>query len=282
MRYGQIVLGPAGSGKSTYCSTLVRHAADARRTIDVVNLDPAAEFFDYEPMVDIRELIHVDDAMQDEDMHFGPNGGLVFCMEYLLENLDWLEEQLGEGEDDYILFDCPGQIELYTHMTVIRQFAEALTQRLNFRLCAVFLIDSQFLVDGPKFLSGTMAALSVMVNLELPHLNIITKMDLLSKAARKQLDSYLEPDPHVLLAEMAESSSKWNQKHAKLSEALGKLIEDYSLVRFCPLNIRDEESIADVMLTIDNIIQYGEDTDVRMRDFEEPDPEDAPEDDFNA
>lgn len=67
--------------QSTYCSTLVRHAADARRTINVVNLDPAAEFFDYEPMADIRELIHVDDAMQDEDMHFGPNGGLVFCME---------------------------------------------------------------------------------------------------------------------------------------------------------------------------------------------------------
>lgn len=273
MRYGQIVLGPAGSGKSTYCSSIVRHAEDARKTIEVVNLDPAAEYFDYEPLADIRELIHVDDAMQDEDMHFGPNGGLVFCMEYLLENLDWLEEQLGESDDDYILFDCPGQIELYTHMTVIRQLAEVLTQKFNFRLCAVFLLDSQFLVDGPKFLSGTMTALSVMVNLELPHLNVITKMDLLSKAARKQLDSYLEPDPHVLLSELADSSSKWNQKHAKLSEALGKLIEDYSLVRFCPLNIRDQESIADVLLTIDNIIQYGEDSDVRTRDFEEPDPD---------
>ena len=30
---------------------------------------------------DIRELIHIDDAMEDEALHFGPNGGLVFCME---------------------------------------------------------------------------------------------------------------------------------------------------------------------------------------------------------
>ena len=46
-----------------------------------MNLDPAAESFDYDPLIDIRELINVDDAMEDKDLHFGPNGGLVFCME---------------------------------------------------------------------------------------------------------------------------------------------------------------------------------------------------------
>ena len=30
---------------------------------------------------DVRELIQVDDAMEDESLRFGPNGGLVFCME---------------------------------------------------------------------------------------------------------------------------------------------------------------------------------------------------------
>lgn len=32
-------------------------------------------------LLDIRELIHLDDAMEDESLRFGPNGGLVFCME---------------------------------------------------------------------------------------------------------------------------------------------------------------------------------------------------------
>ena len=64
----------------------------------------------YEPVADIRDLIQVDDVMEDEELRFGPNGGLVFAMEFLLENLDWLEGVLGEEEDDYILFDCPGQI----------------------------------------------------------------------------------------------------------------------------------------------------------------------------
>lgn len=68
--------------QSTYCAAIQRFAADDRRSIEIVNLDPAAEHFDYQPMVDIRELIHLDDAMEDEELHYGPNGGLVFCIEY--------------------------------------------------------------------------------------------------------------------------------------------------------------------------------------------------------
>lgn len=30
---------------------------------------------------DIRELIHIDDVMEDKELRLGPNGGLVFCME---------------------------------------------------------------------------------------------------------------------------------------------------------------------------------------------------------
>jgi len=59
-----------------------------------------------------------------------------------------------------------------------------LFQNWNFRICGVFLIDSHFMVDGAKFLSASMAALSVMVNLEIPHVNVLSKVDLLSKSAR--------------------------------------------------------------------------------------------------
>ena len=47
-----------------------------------------------------------------EEMELGPNGGLLFCMEYLLQSQEWINEQLGEvvHQDDYVIFDCPGQI----------------------------------------------------------------------------------------------------------------------------------------------------------------------------
>ena len=110
---------------------------------------------------------------------------------YLLENVEWFHEQLGDDDDDYILFDCPGQIELYTHMDVFKKLVEHL-KHWNFMLCSVFLVDSQFMIDGAKFISGTMSALSVMVNLELPHVNILSKIDLISKSAKKQLDRFVK------------------------------------------------------------------------------------------
>ncbi|KAK3084870.1 hypothetical protein FSP39_020517 [Pinctada imbricata] len=232
-----------------------------RRTIHVVNLDPAAEHFDYQPLADIRELIHLDDAMDDDSLRFGPNGGLVFCMEYLAQNFDWLHEQLDEVEDDYILFDCPGQIELYTHIPVMKQLAETL-QKWDFRLCGVFLVDSQFMIEASKFVSGILTALSTMVNLELPHVNVMTKIDLLSKKAKKNLDRYLEPELPMLLSEEFDDS-KFNHKFKKLNSAMATMIDDYSLVKFLPLDISDEDSINDVLLQIDNAIQYGEDLEPR-------------------
>ena len=46
-RYAQLVIGPAGSGKSTYCETMQQHCENTGRTVHVVNLDPAAEEFKY-------------------------------------------------------------------------------------------------------------------------------------------------------------------------------------------------------------------------------------------
>ena len=59
---------------------------------------------------------------------FGPNGGLVFCMEYLIQNTHWLEECLGEVDDDYFIIDCPGQIEIYTHLDIMGRFVATLEQ----------------------------------------------------------------------------------------------------------------------------------------------------------
>jgi len=272
MRYCQIVMGPAGSGKSTYCSALAAHAADAKRTVNVVNLDPAADRFIYTPVADIRDLIQLDDVMEDEEMKFGPNGGLVFAMEFLLENTEWLQEALGEIEDDYILFDCPGQIELYTHMDVMRKFVDLL-QEWNFRVCAVFLIDSHFMVDGGKFISGAMAALSVMVNLEVAHVNVLSKIDLLSPSGRKQLERFIEPDTYSLTSDLQGTHGILGQRYGNLTCSLAKVLDDYSLVKFFPLDITNEENIQDLLIMIDTTVQYGEDLDVKTKDFEYPDKE---------
>lgn len=82
------------------------------------------------------------------------------------------------GEDDYIIFDCPGQIELYSHLSVFRSFVDFL-KRDAWSVAAVYCIDCQFVGDPTKFIAGSLQAMSAMVQLELPHVNILTKVDLL-------------------------------------------------------------------------------------------------------
>nr|GEU92016.1 GPN-loop GTPase 3-like [Tanacetum cinerariifolium] len=115
-----------------------------RRAIYIVNLDPAAENFDYPLAMDIHKLISLEDVM--DELKLSPNGGLVYCMEKLKENLDeWLSEELDNYmEDDYLMFDCPGQIELFFHVPTLKKLAEHLPRK-NFTIYAVYMLDSQFI-----------------------------------------------------------------------------------------------------------------------------------------
>ncbi|XP_038899925.1 GPN-loop GTPase 3 isoform X3 [Benincasa hispida] len=256
MGYAQLVIGPAGSGKSTYCSSLYQHCETVGRTMHVVNLDPAAENFDYPVAMDIRELISLEDVM--EELGLGPNGGLLYCMEHLEENLDdWLTEELDNYmDDDYLVFDCPGQIELFSHVPVLKNFVEHL-QRKNFNVCAVYLLDSQKCCG---------LFLTAMVQLELPHINILSKMDLVTN--KKDIEDFLNPEPQVLLSEL---NQRMAPQFSKLNKALIELVDEYNMVSFVPLDLRKESSIRYVLAQIDNCIQYGEDADVKIKDF---DPED--------
>eukprot|EP01089_Gocevia_fonbrunei_P002550 TRINITY_DN12501_c0_g1_i1.p1 TRINITY_DN12501_c0_g1~~TRINITY_DN12501_c0_g1_i1.p1 ORF type:complete len:277 (-),score=53.82 TRINITY_DN12501_c0_g1_i1:32-862(-) len=252
-KHAQLVMGPAGSGKSTYCKIMHTHCETLGRTVHCVNLDPAAEVFNYPVSIDIKELVSIEAVT--EELGFGPNGGLVYCMEHLLQNLDWLEEQVGEFEDDYLIIDCPGQIELFTHYPIIKTISTALS-RWGYTTCAVYLVDSHFMNDAAKFISGTLMCLSVMYQLELPHVNVLTKMDLWGQKKKQELERFLDPDMHSLVEELNEQTEP---RFAGLNAALGSLIEDDSLVGFIPLNVNDEESIRQVLGTIDHAIQYGED-----------------------
>lgn len=105
--FGCMVIGPAGSGKSTLCHALQEIGDTQNRTFKVINLDPAAEIFKYRCDWDIRDMIALDDVQ--EFMNFGPNGGLVYCMEHMIDNIDELLKDLGEFADDsFFIFDCPG------------------------------------------------------------------------------------------------------------------------------------------------------------------------------
>lgn len=280
-KYGVMVMGPAGAGKSTFCASLITHLQLNRRSCFYVNLDPAAETFEHQPDLDIKDLISLEDVM--EEMGLGPNGGLIYCFEFLLENLDFLTEALESLTEEYlIIFDMPGQIELYTHIPILPQLVKFLGRSgaLDIRLCATYLLEATFVVDRAKFFSGTLSAMSAMIMLEVPHLNILSKMDLVKGQVKKRDfkkfitpdTTLLEDDPDMIARRKAgeqiddDLSSDPQNRDAmmrgasfrKLNTAVASLIENFSMVSYLKLDASDEDSVGSILSYIDDCIQYHE------------------------
>jgi len=140
-------------------------------------------------------------------------------------------------------------------------------QKLDFKICGVFVLDVHFILDAQKYLAGSLTTLSVMMNLPIPYVNILLKLNLLSEKTRQKVDDLLDLDEDVLLSDV--KRSMWTKKYNNFTEAFNTVLKNYNLVHFLTLNIAEEESIMDIRLYIDNIMNYGEDEDIKERDFEE-------------
>lgn len=240
-----------------------QHCQSSGRRLHIINLDPAADVFTYPVSADIRDLISVTEVS--EEFSLGPNGALLYCMEYLQENLDgWLFTALeGYDDADCVVFDCPGQIELYSHHSVFQTLVNQMHD-WSWRLVAVYLLDSQFITDASKFIAGCLQCQSAMMNFQLPHINVLTKVDLLPD--KTLIEPYLTPDSGSLVRGLQMDVRPALQK---LNESVAQLLDDYSMVSFHPLDLSDDSSFLHVLYTIDSAVQFGEDADVRTSRYED-------------
>ncbi|KAI9239490.1 MAG: hypothetical protein BYD32DRAFT_411019 [Podila humilis] len=254
MPFAQVVIGPPGSGKTTYCNGMYQFLNGMERKTTVVNLDPANETLPYPTDISILELISLEDTM--ENLQLGPNGGIIYCMEYLADNMDWLEEKLKACGEDYIVFDCPGQVELYTHNDAMKRILNRL-EKIGYRLCCVHLVDSHYCTDAAKYISVLLLSLKTMLQLELPHVNILSKVDLIETYGRLPMSL----DFYTNVADLSFLQYHLNQdpfmaRFQQLNQAMCDLIEDFGLVGFETLCIQDKESVTKVIRAIDKAGGY--------------------------
>lgn len=250
--FGQVIIGPPGSGKTTYCDAMAKLLTELGRKVAIINLDPANESQCNQPAVDVMELITVPDVM--DNLKLGPNGALIYAMEFLLKNMDWLEKKLRNLKGYYFLFDCPGQVELYTHNTAMKEILKKL-EGLELRLCVVQLIDSHYCSDAGKYIATVLMALSSMLQLGMPQVNVLSKIDLALKHKDK-LTFDLEFYTEVLDLSYLFDEDKFTQKYAKLNAAIIGLVEDYSLVQFLPLSVENRHCLMQVRNAADKANGY--------------------------
>ncbi|TYI75727.1 hypothetical protein E1A91_D06G027400v1 [Gossypium mustelinum] len=231
MVFGQVVIGPPGSGKTTYCNGMSQFLKLIGRKVAVINLDPANDSLPYECAINIEDLIKLSDVMTEHSL--GPNGGLVYCMDYLEKNIDWLQSKLEPLlKDHYLLFDFPGQ---------------GADSKVDAHLCS----------DPAKYVSALILSLSTMLHLELPHINILSKIDLIESYGKLSfnLDFYTDVQDLSYLQHHLDQDPR-SAKFRKLTKELCDVIEDFSIVNFTTLDIQDKESVGNLVKLIDKSNGY--------------------------
>ena len=223
--YGIFLLGTAGSGKTLMTASLAEWLSRQGEDVCVVNLDPGALNLPYKPALDVRERISVESLMREYGL--GPNGALVMASDLLAQQTEEINEELQGLSPGYVLFDTPGQMELFAFRAGGPYLAREL--KLEGKM-ALYLFDGPFCADPFNYVSTLFLASAVHLRFTLPQVNLLTKMDLLDGKMVKRILGWSR-SPALLEEALAVRPGGGEGLLARdLFKAVGKLRLDFSTV----------------------------------------------------
>lgn len=232
------VVGTAGSGKSTltyiFQQWLLRNGYDAI----TVNLDPGAEKLNYEPDVDIREWLKLQDIMVEYQL--GPNGAQIVCADMLAFRIQEVKEILDGFKSNYVIVDTPGQIELFAFRKASNVVVDTLGSD---RAILAYLIDP-FIGSIPNgFVSLCMLAATLQFRLNLPAINLISKVDLVEPANLNNMMEWSK-DGDKLYSDCISESKNLSDN---LNFELLKVMESMDIIKeLVPVSAITEEGLAEI------------------------------------
>ncbi|MCY0849771.1 ATP/GTP-binding protein [Sulfuracidifex metallicus] len=174
--YFVFFVGTAGSGKTTLVKTFNDYLRDQQMDSTIINLDPAVESLPYTPAVDVRDYVDAYEVM--EKFGLGPNSSLIAASDLVLTKASEIKEEVEQLESNYVLVDTPGQIELFAYRETGRMLASLMAGE-NKRAMA-FLIDSFIAKEARSFVSMLLLSSSVKFRMDMPTINLLSKVDLLT------------------------------------------------------------------------------------------------------
>ena len=173
-----IILGMAGSGKSSVTKRLCVHLAAKRHSFHTMNFDPAVKNVPFAPIVDIRDTVDYKEVMKQYSL--GPNGAIVTSLNLfstMFEDVLKVIEQR-EKELDTLIIDTPGQIEVFCWSASGSIITSALAS--VYPTVIVYVIDVVRSTNPLTFMSNMIHACSILYKYKLPFVIVFNKIDIVS------------------------------------------------------------------------------------------------------
>ena len=269
MSWAQVVIGSAGSGKTVYCTGMYNYLLEIKRKVEVVNLDPAQEThpLPYPCAIDVRDLVSVKKVMKQKKI--GPNGALLWSMEYLEKKISWLSDKIRSLSDSagiYFLFDCPGQLELYVHHPGLKKIFAHLEQEHSFTLVLIHLTDALCCQSMEAYIASIFSGLAAIIPFELPFLHVLTKIDNIDpRKLPFALEDLAEAESSLYFLKQTLCEKETNPLNSSFENSknrisylmeLADILDDLGLVSFQRLDIQERKSVGALLQKIDQTMRY--------------------------
>jgi len=201
------IVGTAGVGKSLLTSRIFDNYTRNGAFVGILNLDPGVENLPYTCDVDVRDYVDLLSVMKQYDL--GPNGAMIIASDLIASKIEQIQSDVDDVNPDYLIVDTPGQMELFAYRTSGPFFVQNFNAEQK---VALFLYDGVLVTTPTNFVSIALLATSIKLRLNLPHINVLTKIDLIEDKIRDIL--------------------KWSSSLSSLEDAIAKHSdgENYTLV----------------------------------------------------
>jgi GTPase SAR1 family protein len=174
------ITGTAGSGKSLLTSSLVTWYREKSQDAITVNLDPGVLSLPYDPDVDIRNSIDLQQIMTEYSL--GPNGALIFANDLIASKIATIQEEMESTNADTAIVDTPGQVELFAYRESGPFIAKELQGESKILL---FLMDALVCSNPANFLSLLLLSSSVQLRMGMPQIQVLSKADLAKESVKE-------------------------------------------------------------------------------------------------
>lgn len=240
----------AGSGKSLLVAAFSEFLRSTEQNVITLNLDPGARALPYNPDVDVRLHVDIDELM--ERYKLGPNGALIMASDLAADHLEEIRGELEEEAPDFVLVDTPGQIELFAFRESGPYFSRAISDEPK---AVVYSLDGPFCRNPMNFVSNLFLAAAIYARLRQPQVYALTKADLVSEEELERIvgwGSEIEQLEDALDATAGDASSLIARDLAMAVRASGLIYEPI------PVSAKSNTGILELNASLTRVLTGGE------------------------